>query len=177
MALKRSTALKNAMLATGSFKSIMDGGVLVLFSGTQPADADASENLYNESTNPTGCKELLRVTLSGDTYAFDSGANGLTFGDAVDGEILKAANVIWSGFGNAICGTSGVAATWFRFYAKGGNAGTELSVSSHFGEDTDATKIRFDGSCGSYGDLKMVSTNIIQGQSCTLDTFRLALSD
>lgn len=40
MAFKFSTGLKNALLDTGSLKASLDGGVLVLFSGTVPSSPD-----------------------------------------------------------------------------------------------------------------------------------------
>ncbi len=38
--MKASTGLRNQMLDTGSFKSIMDGCTMVLYAGTEPASAD-----------------------------------------------------------------------------------------------------------------------------------------
>jgi len=42
MSLRLSTALRNALMATGSLKRTMRGGVIKIYSGTQPANADAA---------------------------------------------------------------------------------------------------------------------------------------
>tara|TARA_R110002110_G_scaffold415835_1_gene657228 strand:+ start:42617 stop:43057 length:441 start_codon:yes stop_codon:yes gene_type:complete len=92
---KVSTALRNAMLATGSFKSIMDGGFLKLYSGAVPASAD----------DALGAAVLL-VTIS-----VSAGGTGLTFeATATNGILSKATAETWQGV-NAASGT----ATFFRF--------------------------------------------------------------
>lgn len=42
MTIRYSTALRNFLQIVGSFKDAFDGGVLLLYSGTQPATADAA---------------------------------------------------------------------------------------------------------------------------------------
>ena len=43
MTIRSSTGLRNAMLATGSFKEVMDAGSEIrVYAGTVPADADAA---------------------------------------------------------------------------------------------------------------------------------------
>ena len=96
MALKSSTGLKNAVLATSSFKAALDGGKVRIFAGALPADADAAE---------TGTL-LCEVSLNGT-------ATGLTFAAAA-GTISKDAAEVWSGT-NVATGT----ATHYRFVAPG----------------------------------------------------------
>jgi len=42
MAFKISTGLRDHMLATGSLKAGIDGGVIRIYSGSEPSDADAA---------------------------------------------------------------------------------------------------------------------------------------
>lgn len=81
--MKRSTGLRNHLLATGSFKSAVDGTVIKIYSGLEPATADAalSDN------------ELLCViTKNGD------GVTGLTLAvEAAGGQITKNTNEVWEG--------------------------------------------------------------------------------
>jgi hypothetical protein len=95
MAFKISTALRNHMLATGSVKAGMDGGVIKIYAGTEPVDADAA----------LGAATLL-VTISNN----DAGT-GINF-DATptSGVLVKAPAEVWSG----TCVASGTA-SFYRF--------------------------------------------------------------
>jgi hypothetical protein len=99
MALKVSTGLRNGMLVTGSFKSLLDGGFVKIYAGTVPSAADDS----------LGSATLLcTITKNGD------GTTGLTINTvAAAGAVTKAAEV-WSGT-NAATGT----ATFWRFVKTG----------------------------------------------------------
>lgn len=91
MSLKTSTGLRNAMLDTGSFKSIMDTCTLKIYSGTEPATADAA---------------LAGNTLLSEIFLNNDGATGLTFeAAAVAGVINKASAETWEGT-NAAAGTA-----------------------------------------------------------------------
>lgn len=92
---KFSTGLRNKMLSTNSFRSLMDGKKLLIYSGPVPATADAA----------LGAATLL-CTIS------ESGsATGLTFAaTASSGTIGKTGTETWSGI-NAVSGT----ASFFRF--------------------------------------------------------------
>lgn len=81
--LKESTGLRNAMLVTGSLKSVMDGGFIKIYAGTIPETADAA---LDSAT-------LLRtVTVDGD------GVSGLTLGTvATNGQLPKNAAETWKG--------------------------------------------------------------------------------
>ena len=102
MAVRLSTGMRNAML--DGLKSNMNGGVIRLYSGAQPASADYEE---------TGT--LLAIVTE------SSGTGGLDMGTAASGVLPKDATV-WSGVGLA----DGVA-SWFRFYGSAGTSGSSAS--------------------------------------------------
>ena len=99
MALKVSTGLRDHMLASGSFKNAMDSGFLRLYSGTEPATADAAV-----------APAVLQCTIS------DAGAGGgLTWeAVAVSGVLSKPVSQAWQG---AV--SPGGTVTFFRFVATG----------------------------------------------------------
>jgi hypothetical protein len=96
MAIKLSTGLRNKLADTGSIKSIFAGGLIKIYSGTPPADADSAV---------TG---TLLCTISN-----NSAGTGINFDtSAVSGVLSKAPAETWSG-NNANNGT----ATYFRHVA------------------------------------------------------------
>jgi hypothetical protein len=137
----------------GSLKDIMKDGVLRIYSGSQPADAD------------TATAGTLLLEISVDAGAFVAGAfgNGLEFeNDPTGGEIEKASGETWQDIGLAAA-TAG----WFRFYANPTDAG---------GAST--TLPRIDGSVGTSGaDLNMSNTTIAVGATYTIDSFKLTLPE
>lgn len=85
--IKSSTGLRNAMLNTGSFASVMeagDGGCIKVYSGTPPATADDAV---------TGTL-LLTITTSGVTTG--TAGSTLLMGAPTDGVISKEATA-WTG--------------------------------------------------------------------------------
>ncbi|MCK9408269.1 MAG: hypothetical protein M0R68_03965 [Bacteroidetes bacterium] len=84
------------------FSGALETGIIEVYSGAQPADADAAE---------TGTK-LLRITVNGGAFVAGNAANGLTLEDPVAGVAVKETTEVWSGLGLAN-GTAG----WYRFYA------------------------------------------------------------
>ena len=98
MANRLSTGLVNKMLVTGSFKATMALGFIDVYTGSQPATADAV---------PTGTKLA--------TLYSDGAAVGLSLETAaVDGVAEKLESETWSGIILAD-GTAG----WYRFRAVG----------------------------------------------------------
>lgn len=92
--LKPSTGLRNGMLATGSFKSLMDGAKLKIYAGTVPASAD----------DALGGATLLCTISNNGT------ATGLTFdAAAVGGVLAKTPAEVWSG-----TNVAGGVATFYR---------------------------------------------------------------
>lgn len=134
----------------GSLKDIMKDGILRIYSGTQPANADTA---YAGSI-------LVNITVSSGAWVAGAFGNGLELeDDPLAGEVEKNAEV-WSG----ACILAGTA-SWFRFYANATDAG---------GAST--TLPRFDGSVGVSGtDLIVASTSFTLDKIYTVDTFKLTL--
>lgn len=98
MTLKISTGLRNKLMDTGSLKSVMAGGLIKIYSGAEPASADAAV---------TG---TLLCTVS-----LGSSGTGINFDTtAAAGVISKAPAETWSG-NNVATGTAG----YFRHVAAG----------------------------------------------------------
>ena len=136
----------------GSLKDVFRDGVLKIYSGTQPTEADDA------------VAGTLLCTITEDAGTFVAGAfdNGLEFGTAASGAIAKAAGETWQGVASA-SGTAG----WFRLVANATDAGAEST-----------TLPRIDGSIGTSGaDLNLSSTSITSGQTYTIDTFSLTLPE
>lgn len=153
MGLRLSTGLRNAIMGSTGFVGAMNDGVIDIYSGTIPADADTTEG--------SGTK-LLRVTVDGGAFTSGAATNGLGFNSAASGAASKADAETWQGEGLA----SGTAA-WFRFYAN-----TVVTGAS-------TTAVRFDGTVGTSGaDLILTSTSIVSGATTTIDsaTFTLPAS-
>ncbi len=154
MTLRLSTGLRTALLGVasgdnGSFKDLFADGVLEIYSGSQPADADTAES---------GTK-LVRITLSSGAFTPSSATNGLEFGDASAGVIAKAAAETWSGVG-LVTGTAG----WFRFY------------DNDYDPGGGTTTINFDGAVATSGaQLNLSSTTITLSATLTIDAFTITM--
>jgi hypothetical protein len=114
MAIRRSTGLRTAILngvastgGTVGLRGILDGGVLDIFTGSQPASADYVE---------TGTK-LLRISSTQGTTVTD----GLRFGTAAAG-VLPLTTPAWQGL-VTVAGVAG----WARFYGTGATSGTSAT--------------------------------------------------
>jgi hypothetical protein len=150
MAESFSTGLRNGLLGVGDFKTLMNGGVLALYSGTKPASADLIE----------GGSLLMLYTLNAHTFTPGDDTYGLTFDVVANGVVSKTALEVWSGLGLPAAGT-GTTATWFRFY----------DVDYVTGAST--TAVRFDGSIGTSStyELRMSNTTIVEDGPATVSTF------
>jgi len=77
VALKTSTGLRDSMLTDSSFKTIMDGGLIKIYSGTAPSTADDSIGsatlLLTISDNDTGTGIDFDTTASSGTISKDPG--------------------------------------------------------------------------------------------------------
>jgi hypothetical protein len=139
------------MLDTGSFQDLMANGVLCIYSGTQPTDADAAE---------TGTL-LCKITKGSGAFTPGTATNGINFDNATGGALLKAAAEVWSGV-NVATGTAG----WFRLYA---NAMTT-------GADATGAALRCDGAISTSGaQINMSSTAMAIGATTTLDAMTVTL--
>lgn len=132
----------------GSFSDLFRNGVMRIYPGTQPADADTTE----------GVTALVEISLASATFAV-GGENGINFGAAVAGVLAKAADETWSGVAT---GTN--TAGWFRFYDKNRTTGAST------------TAIRFDGSIAQSGaQLNMSNTSIVSAGTTTIDSVALTI--
>jgi hypothetical protein len=128
----------------GSLDELLRDGVIEVYSGAQPSDADSAE---------TGTK-LLRVTLASGAFTPGSPTNGLNLGTAASGAVSKESAEVWSGVGLA-AGTAG----WFRFYSNAYTTGASTSA------------VRFDGVCGvGSGELRLSSLSVAVGATITVDS-------
>jgi len=146
MAERLSTGLRDAMVGAGgsSMADALNDGIIKIYTGSQPADADSAE---------TG---TLLATITQDSAAFTSGVatNGLSFGAASSGSAAKTSGEVWSGVAVAT-GTAG----WFRFFAN-----TVVEGASTSG-------VRFDGNIATSGaDMNMANTSITSGGTTTIDS-------
>jgi len=139
-----------ALLNGRSFKDIFTYGILEIYSGSQPADADTTES---------GTK-LLRISASAGAVVPGVLTNGLTFDAPSAGVLSKAVAQTWQGAGLAD-GTAG----WFRFYTNMYHTGSGTS------------KVRFDGSVSTSGaQLNLSSLSIVTSAITTIDTFTVTFS-
>lgn len=144
MALKVSRGLRNAMLASGSFKATMEangGCKLHIYSGTPPTtarDAIAAGNTL-----------LATITVNGD-------GTGLTFESAASqGTLAKDQNEVWEG---AVLASD--TATFYRLVADGdtGNASD--------------TEPRLQGEVDTAGaELNLSDVDLVSGGNQTIDYF------
>jgi hypothetical protein len=158
MALKFSTGLKNQLfnaikgeIAASTYS--LKNGVIYVFSGSQPATADAAA---------TGTL-LMTVTVGSGAFAHGTATNGLDFAAPAAGVMTKDAGEVWSGVGLAAAGT-GITAGWFRHC---GNPADNLGVST--------TLPRIDGRISTSGaEMSLSNLTIVEGASTTVDTYSLA---
>lgn len=150
MSLQLSTGLRNGMLNSTGFTEAFNDGIIYIYSGPQPANADAAV----QGTL------LGRITVNNGAWSAGSPTNGLGFDAPVSGVISKAAAEVWRMLGIAD-GTAG----WFRLCGNAADAG---------GSST--TLPRMDGSVAiSGGDMNLSSINIVTGIPTTLDVFSFTL--
>lgn len=125
MAIKTSTGLREALMVTGSFASLMNGGKIKIFSGDPPASADAAE---------TG---TLLCTITNNATS-----TGLTFAASAPGGVLsKDATEVWLG-NNVASGTAGyyrfvqagdtgaLSTTQYRYQGTVANVGADMNISN-----------------------------------------------
>jgi hypothetical protein len=150
MSLKLSTGLRNGMLNSTGFTEAFNDGIIYVYSGPQPTDAD---------TAVQGTL-LGRVTVNNAAWAAGSPTNGLGFDAPAAGVISKAAAEVWRMLGIAD-GTAG----WFRLCGNAADAG---------GSSTSLP--RMDGTVAiSGGDMNLSSISIVTSAPTTIDTFTFTL--
>jgi hypothetical protein len=146
----------------GSYASVLRNGIIRIFSGTQPSSADDGE---------TGTL-LCEITLGSGSFTPGLPDNGINLGNVANGIIHKATDQltgnpeVWSGVGTAACGSNGLNAGWFRFYA------------NDVAEGASASAVRIDGAVSTSGaQLNMSSTLIVEGVTVTIDTVDMPLPE
>jgi hypothetical protein len=151
-----STGLFRGMMITDNFTDLMLNGVIGVFSGAIPSNADAV---------PVGTL-LGLITLNGDAFTPGSPTNGINFSSDISFEnslwgLNKATLETWK-FTASANGTAG----WFRHFA---NAADDNSSST--------TLRRIDGTVGGTGsnaDLILPTLTITTGMAkMTIDTYRI----
>lgn len=145
MAIQVSDGLRNHCLATGSFKSALDGGKLYVYAGTVPA------SVHDALSGPT---LLVTVTDNG-------GAGGLTFAAAAAAGILaKLSSQTWKGTNVA----DGVAA-FFRFVESGDDPAAASTTAKRF-QGTIST---------AGADINLANTSLVNTEEFPIDTFAVTL--
>lgn len=149
MALSYSTGAVHGLLGTTGFGTLFNDGVIEIYAGTRPTNADAS----------VGSATLLgTVTVNGGAFTPGSATNGLGFGTPVDRSVDKASAEVWQ----FTAGASGTA-TWFRLK---GNA-TDAGASS-------TSLPRVDGTISAFGgDATLTDTNLVLSNVYTFNRFKL----
>lgn len=157
MAVNLSTGLRKAMLNVTGLKGALANGIVYLYSGPQPANADAAV----QGTL------LAKVTVSAGAFSFGTGTNGLNFATATTATIGKSGSETWQagdGAGVAGCLAAGTIG-WGRFM---GNASDALGSST--------TLARMDFSVGISGaDLNVPVIDVAVLTPLTIDTFNFTL--
>ena len=144
MAMRLSTGCANGLMNGSGFFEQFNYGVLRVFSGTQPTDADSAE---------TGTL-LAEFTANSGVFTPGSNTNGLEFDAPVDGVISKKTSQTWSSLPVA-SGTAG----WGRFYDNSRTTGSSTTAK------------RFDMACGvGTGEIRLSSTTITAGKTITIDS-------
>jgi hypothetical protein len=150
MTIRASSGLKAAMLGEVGFKAALADGVLRIYTGVQPADADQAV---------TGSL-LATITLSGGVFNHGSPANGLNWDTPEGGTISKPAASTWTGTGSAV----GVAG-WARFSGNPVDSGVQST-----------SLARLDMSVGKgTGDLQLSNVNIEVSAPVTVDVATIRL--
>lgn len=144
MTVRLSTKVRDNLAGTTGFAATFANGVIDIYSGTQPASADAAI---------TGTL-LGRVTLNSGAFTAGTATNGLTFAAASGGSVSKSG--VW-GFNGVDNGTAG----WFRLK---GNALDSNALST--------VLPRVDGSIATSGaDMNLSNIVIAIGAPNTIDSF------
>lgn len=148
--LKMSTKLKNSMLE--AIRTQLATGAIYIYSGSQPATADAA---------PTGTLLGIATVGAGSWTAVSNLTNGLDFAAASAGTLTKSGSETWQFVGIAD-GTAG----WFRHVS--GVAADSLTT------DTNVYP-RIDGRISTSGaEMSLSNLSIVTGATTTIDAYSIA---
>jgi len=151
MAERFSTGLRNAVAgASGSsYADALANGIIYLYSGSQPTDADTAES----------GTLLCKITKASGAFVSGVATNGINLDVAANGIVAKAVAETWSGV-NLATGFVG----WGRFYAN-----TVVQGAS-------TTAIRMDFAVAQSGaELSAGTTSFTIGGTTTISSFTLTL--
>ena len=149
MTIRFSTQLRNNLAGSIGFGATFANGYIEIYSGSQPANADAAV---------TGTL-LGTVTLSSGAFTPGVATNGLTFAAAANGSVSKSG--VWS-FNGVAAGTAG----WFRLKTNAEAVGGGIST----------TLARMDGSIATSGaDLNLSNIAVTVGAPNTIDAFTMTM--
>ena len=149
MTVRLSTFLRTGLAGTIGFTTAFTNGVIEVYSGSQPADANSAV---------TGTL-LGTITLASGAFTAGVATNGLTWAAAAAGVASKTG--VWSMNGIAT-GTAG----WFRLKGNPVDAGAAA----------DTTHYRLDGSVATSGaDLNLSNISIVSGTPVTVDSFSFTI--
>lgn len=148
MAIRLSTGLVDALAGgnagDGSFKDLFANAVIAVYTGSQPANADALE---------TGTL-LGYFTVDGGAFTPGVATNGLNW-DAADGGVCEKPTAEEWAIIPVASGTAG----WARLYDNSRTIGLSTSA------------VRLDMSCGvGSGDLRFSTTTLVSGVKSVLNS-------
>jgi len=153
MSERRSTGFRNALgtAGAGNYPDILANGVIGVFTGTQPTDADQTE---------AGSTLLGYMTKDAQPFIPGQPTNGLNFEAATNGIMSKSSTETWQ----MVVLVDGYAG-WFRHYDNDRVTGASTTAK------------RLDGaiSTGSSTEITMASTRLKAGETVTLDSYQIAL--
>lgn len=153
MAVRLSTGAVNALAGggagDGSFVDVFANAVIAVYTGTQPANADAAE---------TGTL-LGYITEDGGDFTGGVATNGLNWDAAVAGVCGKPSATEWAIIPDA-SGTAG----WARLYANAMVTGAST------------TAVRIDMACGvGAGELRMSTTTLASGVKSVVNSLNVTV--
>lgn len=155
MALKLSTALRNSLLAGNSLQGSFASHVIRIYSGTEPADADASLG-----------SAVLLCTITKDGSTATNGTESLTFNAPASGVLSKLTGSVWQG----VNGATGVA-TFYRHVSRTDTGAALTNMAS-----TANTECRIQGSIATAGaELNLSNTTLTSGATQTIDYYTINL--
>lgn len=153
MAVRLSTGAVNALAGggagDGSFTDVFADAVVAVYTGTQPANADAAES----------GTLLGLITVNGGAFTGGSATNGLNWDASIAGVCSKPSATEWAII-PAVSGTPG----WARLYAN------DMTT------DASETAVRIDMSCSvGAGDLRFSSTTLTAGIKSVVNTLNVTV--
>ena len=205
MPFRMSSGMRNKMLTTVAdggkpLAELLDGGMIEVRSGSQPASGDAVETgtlLFRVTLDPGGDIQTSGALVEGDMYRVVDAGTSPDFANVTSETI--AANLVfvatasaeptsWDGvqlrkdvglsFQAASSGkiTKSSAVTWKGIAEAGGAAGWFRYYDSTLTRGESTTAVRFDGHIATAGSqMNMVSTTVAMGSSQTVDEFEVSI--